>query len=207
MDAALIGRSIKARIGDIKLTHTDFERLLEENPVIAAVKDNDGLEKALKTDVKIVFTLFGTVVNICEITEKIKCAGKLCMVHIDLVDGLASRESSIDFIRKYTGADGIISTKANLVRNAGFQGLLAIQRFFLLDSMAISNIEKQFPKDLACAAEVLPGLMPKIISKIVREVGVPLIASGLICDKEDVLGALSAGACAVSSTDPRVWNL
>ncbi|EJW91450.1 Glycerol-3-phosphate responsive antiterminator, partial [gut metagenome] len=35
----------------------------------------------------------------------------------------------------------------------------------------------------------------------------PLIASGLISDKEDVIAALSAGALAVSSTCPAVWKL
>lgn len=185
----------------------EFFGLLEENPVIAAVKDMKGLEMALQTDVNIIFTLYGTVVNIGKITEKIKSAGKLCMVHMDLVDGLAPRDSGIDFIQQYTSADGIISTKGNLVRSAGSQGLLAIQRFFLLDSMAIENISRQYPSDLACAVEVLPGLMPKIVKRVAKEIGSPVIASGLISDKEDVMNALSAGANAVSSTNPDVWVL
>lgn len=189
------------------MTCDDFRHLFEDNPVIAAVKDFQGLEKALGTDVNIIFVLYGTVVNINEITDKIKDANKLCMVHIDLIDGLAPRDSSVDYIQKYTKADGIISTKASLVKKAGALGLLAIQRFFLLDSMAIGNIRKQYPGELACAIEVLPGLMPKIIQEIVKEFDAPVIAAGLISDKLDVMNALSAGACAVSSTNPDVWCL
>ena len=55
--------------------------------------------------------------------------------------------------------------------------------------------------------EVLPGVMPKIIRQLARECDKPIIAGGLIRDKEDVVGALSAGAVAISSTNPDVWFL
>lgn len=55
--------------------------------------------------------------------------------------------------------------------------------------------------------EVLPGLMPKIIRQLCRTTGKPVIAGGLISDKEDVTGALGAGAVAVSSTNPAVWAM
>jgi glycerol uptake operon antiterminator len=35
----------------------------------------------------------------------------------------------------------------------------------------------------------------------------PVIAGGLISDKEDIISALGAGAIAVSSTNPAVWNM
>ena len=35
----------------------------------------------------------------------------------------------------------------------------------------------------------------------------PVIAGGLISDKEDVMGALGAGAAAVSTTNQKVWEL
>ena len=81
-----------------------------------------------------------------------------------------------------------------------------MQRFFLLDSMALANIEKQIPFEYADAIEILPGVMPKIISKISEFTHKPIIASGLISDKEDVLCALGAGAMSVSSSNPNVWD-
>ena len=104
-------------------------------------------------------------------------------------------------------ADGVLSTKATLTRRAKELGLVAIQRFFLLDSMAITNIEKQLPQGASDLIEVLPGLMPKIIRQVVALAGRPVIAGGLITDKEDVTRALSAGAVAVSSTNPAVWEM
>ncbi|WP_352427367.1 glycerol-3-phosphate responsive antiterminator, partial [Enterocloster asparagiformis] len=34
---------------------------------------------------------------------------------------------------------------------------------------------------------------------------IPIIAGGLIADKEDVMNALEAGALAISSTNQKVW--
>ena len=50
-------------------------------------------------------------------------------------------------------------------------------------------------------------MISKIIRKICISTGKPVIAGGLISDKEDVTGALGAGAIAVSSTNPAVWNM
>ena len=49
--------------------------------------------------------------------------------------------------------------------------------------------------------------MPKLIARLSHELNAPLIASGLIADKQDVIDALGAGAVAVSSTCPAVWEL
>lgn len=180
--------------------------LLAEGPVIAAVKDGDGLAAALESDVSVIFLLSGDVLTISDTAARVKKAGKRAFVHLDLVDGLASREVSVDFIARQTAADGIISTKAALTRRGRELGLVAIQRFFLLDSMALDNIQRQRPQD-ADLIEVLPGLMPKIIRRAGQITGKPVIAGGLISDKEDVTAALSAGAVAVSTTNPNVWRM
>ncbi len=149
--------------------------------------------------------LFGDLVSIKDIIAKVKSTGKLAMVHVDLIDGLASKDIAVDYISKNTNADGIISTRPNIVRRAKICGLLAIQRFFLLDSIALDNIAKQPSLKDADAIEILPGLMPKVIRKLVSGIEKPIIAGGLITDKEDIVNALNAGAIAISSTDRRTW--
>ena len=42
--------------------------------------------------------------------------GKKAIVHVDLILGLSSKEISVDFIKKYTKADGIISMKPTLIK-------------------------------------------------------------------------------------------
>lgn len=64
--------------------------LLDVGPVIASVKDEAGLSAALKSDVGVIFLLFGDVLNIGEMVGRAHAAGKAVFVHLDLVDGLAS---------------------------------------------------------------------------------------------------------------------
>ncbi|MDD2504204.1 MAG: glycerol-3-phosphate responsive antiterminator [Clostridia bacterium] len=178
---------------------------LGETPIIAAVKSMEGLHKCLSCDCKVVFVLFGDILNIGDIVEEIKNAGKSVFVHIDLIDGLASREIAVDFLIKYSRADGIISTKQALVRYAKSKGLLTVQRFFLLDSLALENVQKHIDSDCSDLVEILPGAMPKIITKLASTSSIPIIAGGLISDKEDIIAALAAGALAISSTDSSIW--
>ena len=189
------------------MNRSELLELLERGPVIAAVKDDGGLERALASDVSVIFLLYGDLLTVDELVRRAHAAGKAVFVHLDLVEGLASREISVDYVAKHTAADGVLSTKANLTRRARELGLVAIQRFFLLDSMAIRNIEKQAHQDSCDLIEVLPGLMPKIIARVIGQTDKPVIAGGLITDKEDVTRALGAGAIAVSSTNPDVWEM
>lgn len=82
-----------------------------------------------------------------------------------LIDGLSSSPVAVDFILD-TGADGILTTKPSLIRRAKALGLLAVQRFFLLDSMALENISRHLKQDAPDLIEVLPGLMPQVIGQL-----------------------------------------
>ena len=183
----------------------NFRVILEDCPVIAAVKDETGLKECLYSESQIIFLLFGDICSVGRYVEIAKSAGKMVFVHMDLINGLGNKEVAVDFIREHTGVDGIISTKPQLVKRAKELGLFGILRIFVIDSMAFGNIEKQCASLVPDAVEILPGLMPKIIKKLCSTVNVPIIAGGLISDKEDVMNALNAGAVAISVTNQRVW--
>lgn len=182
-----------------------FRVILEDCPVIAAVKDETGLKECLYSESQIIFLLFGDICSVGRYVEIAKSAGKMVFVHMDLINGLGNKEVAVDFIREHTGVDGIISTKPQLVKRAKELGLFGILRIFVIDSMAFGNIEKQCASLVPDAVEILPGLMPKIIKKLCSTVNVPIIAGGLISDKEEVMNALNAGAVAISVTNQRVW--
>lgn len=184
----------------------NFYDFIEANPVIASVKDDEGLDICCKKEeIKVIFVLYGNICSIKDIVEKIHLANKLAIVHIDLITGLSSKDIVVDFIKMYSGADGIISTKPALVKRAKELGLYTVLRIFVLDSMAFKNIENQVFSGQPDIIEILPGLMPKIITKISKISRIPIIVGGLIDDKNDILEALNAGAIAVSATNPKVW--
>ena len=181
----------------------NFVESLQDSPIIAAVKNDEGLEKALASDCTAVFFLYGTILNIAHLIAKAKRVGKLVFVHTDLIEGLTGKDISVDFIAQYTQADGIISTRINLIRHAKELGLITIQRFFLLDSLAFENVLRQ--SSYADTVDILPGTMPRVIDRLSRKIRQPIIASGLIIDKQDIMSALSAGALAVSTTSTELW--
>ena len=183
-----------------------FYDAVECSPVIAAVKDMEGLECCCGLeDIQIVFILFGDICSIAEIVKRVKAVGKIAMVHVDLIVGLSSKEVVVDYIKNNTLADGIITTKPALVKRAKELHLFTVLRYFLIDSMALQKIRQQPHTLKPDFIEVLPGVMPKLIKEVCQTTRIPVIAGGLISDKEAVMGALTAGAIAVSTTNRDVW--
>ena len=189
-----------------KRMREEMLEIIAEFPIIAAVKDEKELKESLMTDCKVIFILFGNICNISDIVEKIKNKDKLAIIHADLVQGLSAKTEAIDYLKLNTKADGIISTKGNLVKYAVEIGLIGILRNFIIDSMAMENVNKQVSLANPDMIEIMPGIMPEIIEKIKSELKLPLIAGGLISEKKDVIAALAAGADAVSTTKIGLWK-
>ena len=183
-----------------------IKEIIEDTPVIMAVKDWAGIRECIKQESNVVFILFGDICSIDEIVKTVKAAGKLAIVHMDLIIGLGNKEISVDFIRKSTDADGIISTKPAMIKRGKDLGLFTILRFFVLDSMALENVMKQ-DGSFADMIEILPGIMPKVTQRVTENLSIPVICGGLISDKEDIINALSAGAVAISTTNPDAWTM
>jgi len=191
------------------LKHHEFIQAVEANPVIAAVKSDEGLRHCLDTDIGIVFTLYGDLGSIENIVKQIKDAGKIAMVHIDLVNGMQPKEVSLDFIRNRTGADGIITTKYSLVQHAKNLELNTILRMFMLDSTSMETLDRYSRQDSVQPdiMELLPGtLLPDVIRRANQICRVPVMASGLISRKEEIMNALKNGAISISTTNETLWN-
>ena len=185
----------------------EFRESLEDSPIIVAIKDDDGLRKCKTADSKVVFILYGDICSIADIVSEVKEAGKIALVHLDLIAGLSAKEIAVDFIHKYTKADGIITTKPQLIKRARELNMYTVLRFFVIDSMAFGNIEKQLKSVRPDLIEVLPALMPKVVSKICKSTSTPVIAGGLVSEKEDIMELLDAGVMSVSTTNSDVWFL
>lgn len=143
--------------------------------------------------------------TIHRIVATLKSAGKWVFVDVDLLDGFSSKPVTVDFLNAHTQVDGVLSSKTIMVKAAKAAGLLAIHRLFLVDSFSYHNVSKQVGLSKPDAVMILPGCMPRVIAWVRDDTDLPLIAGGLVCDKEDVLGALGAGATAVASSNRDVW--
>lgn len=184
-----------------------IKKLLERNPVIPAVKDSITLEKALYSSNEIVFIIMSNIINIKDYCENLKLKGKKVYIHIDMIDGLNSTNNGIDYIVNSVKPEGILTTKSNVVAHAYKNNINVIQRFFILDSLSYEKALQNIKENKIVAAEIMPGLMPKIIKKISSQTNVPIITGGLIKEKEDIINAINAGALSVSTTEVELWDI
>lgn len=183
----------------------DIREALYDSPIIGAVKDVKIIDKALNSGLRVIFMLCGSILNIEEIISRIKNSGKFVCVHIDLIEGLGRDSAAVEFL-KGVGADGIITTKPSLIKDARLCGIFAIQRLFMLDSRSLESGIKSIKEDHPDAVEIMPGIAAKVIGSIHEKVDIPVIAGGLILDKSDIIYALSKGAIAVSTSDVDLWE-
>jgi len=186
------------------MTAAELTDCLEQNPVIAAVGE-DKWEEALASPAQVLFHLSAELTTIRERIRQAHEAGKLLLIHIDLAEGIGKDRVGIRYLAS-CGVDGIISTKAQLIRCAKEQGLLTVQRFFALDSKGMESIDEMLRITNPHLMEIMPGVIGKAIRRF-SQGRVPVIAGGLVQTKQEVTEALSCGATAVSTGQKSLWYL
>ena len=182
-----------------------FTEKLKTNPVIAAIKDTEKLDDALNSECEVIFLLCGNIFNLKSIVEKAKKKGKIIFIHVDLIDGFSRDATALSYIYEEIRPDGIISTKNSQNKTAKQLGLLTVQRLFIIDSLSIDTTVKASVSINPDAIEIMPGIMPRITRKLSSQLDVPVIAGGLISEKDDIKNALESGAKGVSTSDTSLW--
>lgn len=179
----------------------------QNNPIIIAVKNDETLKKSFQSDIPIVFLLYGDIMVLPSIVAQLKEHHKTVLVHLDFITGLSNHEIVLTYIKNVCHADGIITTKKGLIEPAKKLGLITILRFFVIDHLSVNNILAQLKKVKPDMIEVLPALIPRVISSLKHTIDVPTVTGGMVTSKEDVIEALDAGALCVSASSEGVWLL
>lgn len=182
-----------------------IQELLENNPVIAAVRGEVDFKLALNDTPSVVFMLNANILTLKEQVEHAHEQGKTVFVHADLTEGLGKDAAAMAFLQK-VGVDGVISTRTPVIRLAKECGMCTVQRFFMVDSHSLRTALDAIRTSSPDLVELMPGVIPKIVTMFRENCTVPVIAGGLIDTKEEILAALSAGAAAVSTGCRELWN-
>lgn len=177
---------------------------LEENPVIAAIGDSKW-QQALESPAQVIFYQSANILTVAEKVRQAHQAGKYIMIHMDLAEGIGRDRSGIRFLSQ-CGADGIISTKSQLIRQAREQGMLTVQRFFALDSKGLESIEEMLHNSDPHLIEIVPGVIPKVLERFSKG-SFPVIAGGLLETKAELTQALGCGVIAVSTGKTALWYM
>lgn len=178
---------------------------MRDNFIIAAIRDPALITAACSSAADRVFLLSGGIIELPGYCRLLRQAGKQVFLHVDLLSGLKADSSGISFLCQHCQPSGVISTKVPCLKAAKEAGLQTILRCFIIDSSALhtgAQLLKQCKPDYV---EVLPGVSSKIIGLAVRQYRIPVIAGGLIDEAEDIKAAMTAGAAAVSTSQPGLW--
>lgn len=177
---------------------------LEDNPVIAAIGDSKW-EQALESPVQVIFYQSANLLTVAQRVRQAHEAGKYIIIHMDLAEGIGRDRSGIKYLAQ-CGADGIISTKAQLIRMAKDQGMLTVQRFFALDSKGLESIDDMLRNSDPHLIEIVPGVIPKVLERFAKG-RLPVIAGGLLETKAELTQALGCGVFAVSTGKAELWYM
>lgn len=187
----------------------DFRQALESSRIVPAVKHMDDLAEALNIpSISVVFLLGGDIESLEQALKLAnKYPGKYVLAHIDLMEGIGKDGAGIRFLRKM-GLRGVVSVKAQLLQQAKEQGMLTVQRLFLVDSEAIRTGLKVIKKVTPDAIEILPATVPQFaISEFRKATDSSLLGGGLLRTEEDVHIALRTGLTAVTASRRNIWNI
>lgn len=176
----------------------------KHSKVIAAVRSPEDFDAALDTKVGLVFDLTASILEIAERARRAHEAGKKLLIHMDLAEGIGKDAMGMAFARSQ-GVDGIISTRGGMIKPAKEAGLLTVQRFFMVDSQSVKTALEALRNTRADMVEIMPGLLPKVIEEMTAMTEIPVIAGGLLETREELIGALKAGAAAVSTGKWELW--
>ena len=184
----------------------DLRECFREHPVIASIRNDSDFKYALNSKVAALFILHGDIFNLPRIMEECKKYNKLVFLHMDLIKGIGRDREGLIYLAKKELCSGIVTTKNNLIDTAKKQGLIAIQRLFLLDSAALKTGEQILKQNQPDAVEILPGIAaPYFIEHIYKKLLCPVIAGGLISDKNEIEKLFQKGVLAISTSRKELW--
>jgi len=181
-------------------------KCFREHSVIASIRNDTDFKYALNSKVTALFILHGDIFNLPQIILESKEHNKIIFLHIDLIKGIGKDKEGIIYLSKKKLCDGIVTTKGNLIEVAKKEGLIAVQRLFLLDSASLKTGERLLKQNQPDAIEILPGIAaPYFIEHIYKKLSCPVIAGGLIRKKEEIDELFKKGIMAVSTSKKELW--
>lgn len=183
----------------------DIQAILNANPIIAAT-EQEQLAEAMCSSASAILLMYGKLTRLMADAEQLSRSPKPIFLHTDLMNGLSNDREAFRFLATYIKPRGIVTTKGPMIRAAKKEGLLTIQRVFLIDSSSLTTTLKNVQENQPDAIEIMPGIAPSIIPYIKEQVAQPIILGGLIWSVEQVHDALSHGADAVSLSRAELWN-
>ncbi|QCT03353.1 GlpP [Paenibacillus algicola] len=177
-----------------------------EQKILPAAKQIKELERILESPYACGVLLDTQMSRLGQLYRLIRQTQKSMLLHADLIQGLKNDEYAADYLCQEIRPDGLISTRSSVIMKAKQKGITAIQRVFMLDTLALEKSYALLEKTQPDYIEVLPGAMPHMIEEVRLRTGIPVIAGGLIRSPQQVEEAIRAGARAVTTSSRELFQ-
>lgn len=178
----------------------------EKQIILPAARQIKDLEKLLAREFETIVILDTHIGQLQPIVQLAKSHGKKPLLHADLIGGLKNDEEAAEYLCQVIRPAGIISTRAGVIAKTKQNGIVAIQRLFMLDTNALEKSYALLRKTEPDYIEVLPGVIPHMIREVHARTGIPVIAGGLVRTTNEVQQAIEAGAVAVTTSRKDLWD-
>ena len=172
-----------------------LENALGKNPIISAIHSLQDAKDAAASSVEIGILLGGRIPELRH------------AVHLDLAGGLKKDEEAVQLLATLVKPDGIMTTKSSLIRTIRELGLVAGQRCFILDTQSYQVAVKTARACQPDFVELMPGLMPTVVTNFCRDTEFRVVAGGLVTSVFEAQQVFAAGASGISTSSKSLWSI
>lgn len=179
--------------------------MLINQKIIPAISNHQDFKAFLQSPLTYGILMNFQLAQLPELILEMKKNQKKVLIHSELIKGLSSDEYGAIYLIQALQVDGIISSKPKVIEICRKRKVIGILRFFLKDSISLTQSLEVASKVNPDYIEVLPALSVEIIPEIKKVINVDIMMGGLIRSKEHIKACLMAGAVAVTTSHKEFW--
>ncbi|MBS7344780.1 MAG: glycerol-3-phosphate responsive antiterminator [Caryophanon sp.] len=180
---------------------------LTNQKVIPAARTIKQFDQLLKSPFEYIVVLEVNLGHLRSLKQEADRHQKKLIVHADLIHGLKTDNFGADYLCNDIRPAAIISTRSNIILKAKSRGIIAIQRVFLIDTIALEKSYSLIEQTQPDYIELLPGIIPAMIQEVYAKTHIPIITGGLIRTAEEAQVAIDAGAVSITTSNAEIWRI
>jgi len=173
--------------------------------ILPAISNHQTLKKFIDSNYTYGILMNFQLAQLKGLVDTCHKAGKKILIHSELIKGLSHDEFGAIFLIQELNVDGLISSKPKVIEVCKKRKVIGIFRFFLKDSISLEQSIAITQKIEPVYLEVLPASSTNLIKYISDQVHAEILMGGLIQNKDQIKECLSAGAIAVTTSNPDLW--
>ncbi|XFA98161.1 glycerol-3-phosphate responsive antiterminator [Candidatus Izemoplasma sp. B36] len=173
--------------------------------IIPAIHNHKRLNSFLKSNLKYGILMNFQLAQLEELVKAMKKYNKKVLVHSELIKGLSSDEYGAIYLIQSLNVDGIISSKTKVIEVCKKRNVIGVYRFFLKDSLSLSQSISIGQKLRPDFVEILPSHCYNLIGEIKQKLSCEVLVGGLVKDYELAQKCFDHGALALTTSSEDLW--